>query len=245
MMIDIHTHYGEIEGGYHMPLEMQLEAMEAYGIDYALISNIECGIFHEGIEGNRKMLEMVRVHQDRLGCMLWCCENLTAEQKILFEEMYLQNQNLVKGLKIHPDIAGRRADDVCFAFYYEMGERYRLPILLHTQESPYSKMEYVVRMAKKYPNTILILGHMGLGSDGKEALEAIKEYDNIFGDTAWVRPEVVRQAEKMGISHKIMFGTDSPISGARCYGDDHYIGYYACKSQYIKGVMAENAGRIF
>lgn len=71
MMIDIHTHYGEIEGGYHMPLEMQLEAMEAYGIDYALISNIECGIFHEGIEGNRKMLEMVRVHQDRLGCMLW------------------------------------------------------------------------------------------------------------------------------------------------------------------------------
>ena len=124
---DIHTHYGVIEGGYQMPLEMQLEAMQGHGIDYALISNIECGVLHEGIEGNCKMLDMVRMHSDKLGCMLWCCENLNQEQHVLFEELYLANRDVVKGLKIHPDISGKRADDECFNFYYAMGEKYGLP----------------------------------------------------------------------------------------------------------------------
>lgn len=168
MVIDIHAHYGVIEGGYQMPLEMQLEAMQEYGIDYALISNIECGIWHEGIEGNQKMLDMVRRHSDQLGCVLWCCENLTAVEKDVFEQMYLANQDIVKGLKIHPDIAHERADAPCFDFYYAMGAKYGLPVILHTKDSLFSKVEYVVNVAKHFPNTKLILGHMQISSDGKK-----------------------------------------------------------------------------
>lgn len=188
---------------------------------------------------------MVRKNKDKLGCMLWGCENLNDNQKVTFEELYLRNRDIVKGIKIHPDISEKRADDECFDFFYLLGAKYDLPVLIHTKNTPYSSIEYIVNVAKKHPNTILILGHMDLCSDGKEALRAVKEYNNIYGDTAWVHLEVVKEAWEMGISHKIMFGTDSPISGANCYGDDYYVNYYKQQDDYMIGVMAENARRIF
>ena len=245
MIIDIHTHYGVIENGYYMPLDMLLCAMEKRGIDYALISNIECGVYHEGIDGNRKMLDMVRENSDRLGCMLWGCENLDEIQKRAFENLYLDNRDIVKGIKIHPDLSGRRADDGCFGFFYQMGERYHLPLLLHTKKGPYSSIEYVVNAAKEYPSARFILGHMDLGSDGSQALWAVKQYDNIYGDTAWVPATVAARADKMGISHKIMFGTDSPISGEGCYEDDCYEAYFMQHDNFMEGIMAGNARRIF
>ena len=245
MIIDIHTHYGVIEGGYYMPLEMLLDAMKKNGIDYALISNIECGIYHEGINSNRKMLDMVRKNRDKLGCMLWGCENSDDGQKKEFEELYLNNTDIVKGIKIHPDLSGKRADDKCFDFFYQLGGKYGLPVLLHTKKGPYSSIEYIVNAAKEHPETIFILGHMDLGSDGSEALMAVEKYDNIYGDTAWVPFDVVMKAEKMGISHKMMFGTDSPISGETCYEDACYVDYFTRNADYRKGIMADNAIRVF
>lgn len=245
MIIDIHTHYGVVKNRYDMPLDMQLYAMKKYGIDYALISNIECGINHEGINGNVKMLDMVKKHRDTLGCMLWGCENLDDTQKEEFKKIYLNHKDIVKGIKIHPDISQKRIDDECFDFFYSLAKEYSLPVLLHTKSSPYSSVEFAVNAAKKYPDTSFILGHMNLASDGNEALEAVKKYDNIYGDTAWVQIGVVKKAEKMGISHKIMFGTDSPISGEKCYEDACYINYYSHAGDYIKEIMVENAKRIF
>lgn len=245
MIIDIHTHYGVIANGYQMPLGMQLHAMDHYGIDYALISNIECGIYHEGIDGNRKMLEMVRSNRSRLGCMLWGCENLGEAQKREFESLYCDHRDIVKGIKLHPDLAGRRADSSCFDFFYQMGERYDLPVLLHTKKGPYSSIEYVVNAARVHPKTRFILGHMGLGSDGSEALAAIERYENIYGDTAWVPADVVVKVEQMGVSHKIMFGTDSPISGEDCYADACYTDYFAHRMDGFNGILADNAKRVF
>jgi len=159
--------------------------------------------------------------------------------------MYLANQDIVKGLKIHPDVAQERADSPCFDFYYAMGTKYGLPVILHTKDSLFSKVEYVVNVAKHFPNTKLILGHMQISSDGRKALEAIKTYDNLYGDTAWVKLEVVKLAYDMGISHKIMFGTDSPISGRDCYMDDYYKNYYEDTSEYMTDIMSENAKKMF
>ncbi|MBQ2923725.1 MAG: amidohydrolase family protein [Tyzzerella sp.] len=245
MIIDIHTHYGIVPGKYNMSVEMQLAAMEKYHIHYALISNIVASIEHKGISANAKMLEIVREHKDRLGCMLWANEKLDEAEKKSFEDMYLTNRDIVKGIKIHPDVSEKRADDVCFDFFYSMAAKYHLPILLHTKKNQFSSVEIVVNAAKKHPNTIFILGHMEISSNGKNALEAVKKYDNIYGDTAWVRLEVAEEAEKMGIVHKMMFGTDSPISGADCYADDYYMEYYRTDKQYIEDIFYKNAQRVF
>ena len=123
MIIDIHAHYGIVPDKYNMSIEMQLEAMDKYQIDYALISSIEAASEGEGIEANARMLEIVRKHKDKFGCMLWANEKLNEAEKASFEELYLANRDIVKGIKIHPDVSGKRADDASFDLFLFDGSK--------------------------------------------------------------------------------------------------------------------------
>ena len=122
---------------------------------------------------------------------------------------------------------------------------YSLPVLIHTKNNMFSGIEYVINVAKEHPDMNIILGHMGAGTDGKESLEAIKLYDNIYGDTAWVRADVVKQAESLGIGHKIMFGTDSPIGQMDRYALPIHAEYFSLEGELMKGIMGETAKMLF
>jgi len=67
---------------------------------------------------------------------------------------------------------------------------------------------------------------MGLGTDNEKAIELIAKLPNLYGDTAWVRPEKVLRAIKICGSHKILFGTDNPINGVDTYDDDNFYNFY-------------------
>lgn len=244
MIIDIHTHCGVVDGKFNMPVKIQLEAMEKYRIDYALISNIECGYAKERA-GNEYMLDIVKKYPEKFGGMLWCSGDGACDIS-RFEKMYLENRKYIKGLKIHPDISGIRFDDKRFTPYILLAEKYSLPILIHTQDTDFSKISYVVNVAEEFKNVKFILGHMSLCSDGAEALAALKNYENIYADTAWVKYGVVKQAFKDGTSDKIMFGTDSPIGGLDTCGDKScYTDYYSSADAFINNIMYKNAVRIF
>jgi len=246
MIIDMHAHCGVVENGHKMPIENQLYGMEKYGIDYAIISNVECGECHDCIEGNKRALEIVKQYRDKFSCMLWATEDLTEEEKNQFEELYLQNKDLIKGLKVHPDISKTAVDSPCFDYVYRMAEKYDLPVLLHTNNTEFSSIEKSVNAAKKYPKARFILGHMDISSDDCiEALNAVRDYDNIYGDTCWIWLDAVKKANEMGIIHKMMFGTDSPISGKDTYMDVYYKDYYTFDADYMRDVMCENARKFF
>lgn len=51
-------------------------------------------------------------------------------------------------------------------------------------------------MALKYPNVNFVMCHMGLATDNQEAIELIAKLPNLYGDTAWVRADMVYQAIK-------------------------------------------------
>lgn len=54
-------------------------------------------------------------------------------------------------------------------------------------------------MAEKYKNVNFIMGHMGLETDNKEAIELIGKLPNLYGDTAWIDPEhVIKMIRKYG-----------------------------------------------
>jgi predicted TIM-barrel fold metal-dependent hydrolase len=245
MIIDIHTHFGDTEGRTYMPVSLQLKNMEDNGIDYALISNISCGYEKKEIEYNKKLLDMIRENKDKLGCMLWVCPGITKEEREEFLNMYLENKDIVKGLKVHPDISRKMPHDEDFDYYYEMAEKYSLPVLIHTQDNTHSKISYFVNAAKKFPKVKFIMAHMGNGSDGMEALDALETYENIYADTAWVSFELVKKAIADGYSHKIMFGTDNPIIGSDCYILDDYKPFKEDGTEEMARIMYKNAKEIF
>ena len=78
----------------------------------------------------------------------------------------------------------------------------------------------------------------------------IQPYPNVYGDTCWVKPEVIKQAEEMGIAHKIMFGTDSPINSAYTYEDpvyynDLYSNTIGLSEETWEGVAHKNTEEFF
>ena len=109
-----------------------------------------------------------------------------------------------------------------------------------------SDIKYVVNAAKKYPKTLFVMAHMDISSDDcEEALQAVRDNENICGDTSWVKLDAVKKAAQMGIDHKMMFGTDNPIDNKDRYMDVYYVDYYTLEEPYMKGVMYDNAKKVF
>lgn len=245
MIIDIHAHIGIVKGKFNMPPEFQLEGMKKYNIDYALISNIACGYGDFELEGNIEAVKTAREHQAKLGVMLWCAPSEMTDIKA-FEKLYTDNKDIIKGLKIHPDISGIRADSEAFYPYLSLAGKYSLPVLFHTQDTDFSKVSYVLNASELFPDVKMILGHMSLTSDNIEALEAVKNYKNIYADTAWVKSDIIERAKNSCAEDKIMFGTDSPIGGPDTYGDrKYYPEYYKKTGATAEKVMYKNAVKLF
>lgn len=259
--IDMHAHIGIVPGKYFMPPEDQLAGMEKYHIPYAIISNIACGeSFLTSSPGqdlqydcNKESIDVARAHPGKFGVMLWGCPNTKiggAGCNAAFEQLYLDNRDIVKGIKIHPDLSNLKANDPLIEPYLQMAEKYDLPVLFHTCNTQYSKLSYLQDMIEKYPKVRFILGHQSMCSDGQESLQMIAKYPNVYGDTCWVKPEVVKQAEEMGIAHKIMFGTDSPINCAYTYEDavyynDLYSNAIGLRPETLEAVAHKNAEEFF
>lgn len=245
MIIDIHAHIGIVKGKFNMPPEFQLEGMKKYNIDYALISNIACGYGDFELEGNIEAVKTAREHRDKLGVMLWCAPSEKTDIKA-FKKLYTDNSDIIKGLKIHPDISGKRADSEAFFPYLSLAGKYSLPVLFHTQDTDFSKVSYVLNASELFTDVKMILGHMSLTSDNTEALEAVKNHKNIYADTAWVKSDIIERAKNSCAEDKIMFGTDSPIGGPDTYGDrKYYPEYYKKTGAAAEKVMYKNAAKLF
>ncbi len=243
MIIDVHTHLGFVEGKFDMRLNVLLESMEKYNITYCLVSSIDA-LFFDAIDGNEKMINEIAPYSDKLGVMLSCNPEMDVDA---LEKQYLSHRDVVKGLKIHPDIANTTLNSGKYDTVLEFAGKYHLPIIVHTHDNGISDIAFVEESAKKFPNVDFILGHMGILSNNENALNAIKNFDNIYGDTSWVKYSTVEKAKEMGIEHKIFFGTDAPIAGFDTFGDKEYYvpDYYNKTDKLNKMVMFQNANKYF
>lgn len=239
MVIDIHTHIGVKKNSFNMPKDMLLKSMDKYGIDYALVSDLEAG-FGSSFRKNAELIAFAKQNHKRIGVLLWCNPGDKIED---LEKLYTESPGIIKGIKIHPDIAGTPISDQSFEASLSFAEKYRLPVLVHTKYNEFSRTEFAITAAVRHPKTFFILAHMEICSDNNASLQAIKKYPNIYGDTAWVKYDIVARAEQAGVRHKILFGTDNPIAGEETYADKTYYKAYFDKMD--ADIMYENAKKVF
>lgn len=262
MIIDSHVHIGSVLK-FNMPKEMVLESMKKYNIDYSLISNIECAEFdfkqikldskytHTQIEANTKAIKFAKDNIKKIGVLLWAkpaTEGCTKE----FEELLINNRHVIYGIKIHPFHSKISFDSNEVQEYIKLAEKYELPVLTHTANDENSYCQKVYNMAKKYPKVNFIMGHMGLCTDNKEAIELIQKSPNLYGDTAWVQPEhSINMIKKYG-SEKLLFGTDNPIDGLDTYAHPTICSIYlsdefknSISKEDYDNVMFKNAIKLF
>jgi len=261
MVIDSHVHIGKVLN-FNMPEEMVLASMEKYGIDFSLVSNVEASevdhdqklipkeLQFDQIELNKKTIEFAKKNPKKIGALLWI-KPLTDSCTKEFEELIIKNRELVYGIKVHPYHSKTAFNSREVEKYIELARKYSLPVVTHTANDYDSNPELVYEVALKNPDINFVMVHMGLGTDNEKAIELISKLPNLYGDITWVAPEKALKAIKVCGSHKILFGTDSPINGLDTYDDDNFYNFYfrdikniLSKEDYEK-LMLKNALKLF
>ena len=182
------------------------------------------------------MLRLVRQHAKRIGAFMWIKPRLESCDQD-FEDMIASNRDIIYGIKVHPYHSKMAFNSDKVQEYIRLAQKYDLPL--------------VYDMALKYPNVNFVMCHMGLATDNQEAIELIAKLPNLYGDTAWVRADMVYQAIKICGSDKILFGTDNPINGLDTYNDDDFYNKYftELKSKLTQSefeqLMITNAKKLF
>jgi len=107
------------------------------------------------------------------------------------------------GIKLHPIVECFRPDHPYFNKFFKIVDELRLPILIHSGEG-FSAPGLVVKVAKKHPNTIVILAHLREG-----CIAALRESSNIYVETSGTLPEFVELATDAD-KNRVLFGSDVP-----------------------------------
>ncbi|MEW6173947.1 MAG: amidohydrolase family protein [Bacillota bacterium] len=89
---------------------------------------------------------------------------------------------------------------------------YGHPVYSHVVFSPGASTTRFVALARQFPKTSFILGHMGFGPADREALEAAVELENFFLETSTGSFLHIKESVKAAGPDKIIFGSEFPLS---------------------------------
>lgn len=228
MMIDMHVHIGGEDLGFQMNENMVIEAMDKYGIDFAIVSNGDAGevdhqqkLIPEQLQTSQedalaRTIAFAKKYPGKIGVAVWV-KPLTQGMTKELEEMVYANKDIIYAIKLHPYHSHIAPTDERVLPYIELAEKLNVPVISHTGNNADDSPVHLCELAKMFPKVSFIMAHMGLETDNKEALELLGKADNLYGDTAWVPMSTTIKAIKMYGSKRIMFGSDMPIDGVDTY----------------------------
>lgn len=121
------------------------------------------------------------------------------------------------GVKLHPDIQQFKIDDYRCLKIYELCEKYRLPILMHTGDYRYdfSNPNRVLPVMKIYTNLTMVGAHLGGWSVWNDAVEKLVDLPNFYVDCCscmmYIDCERVEEIIRIYGADRVLFGTDYPL----------------------------------
>ena len=253
-LIDIHAHIGSFKG-YDLSTPTLLDNIQRYGIQLALISNIDGAELPQTqnldeIKANQATAEHVRRYPDRLRGLVWIRPNDGAPATV---EPFLQDSiatgpspKVFVGIKFHPDMNNFPADDPRVDGYLQLCEKYALPAVFHSGSDDTSNAapRRIYAAARRHPNVPIILYHMGFLGPHNAAIAVVKESlargdAQLYLETAQADPTAVLQAIKTLSSARVLFGTD-----ATYYGKTHYEKYAALLRRLKNELPAEDFAKV-
>ena len=241
------------------PLDVNIAGtVQTDNIKKVLVSNIdaithynkdEIGIPAEDIEfikdetsANKETINFFK-ENNTYEVMLVCQPAKTNGSADKIRNLIEHNQGKIAGMKFHPVENHLRADSELYDDYLKLAEEYKLPCLFHSEvaidyilncekeELSPADPEYIYTLAKRHPNTPIILGHTGLGGEiaHQKAIgiieQSLKNKDaKLYAEISWMdyskgklkeKPENILALIRMLKSHnaldRILFGTDAPL----------------------------------
>ncbi len=214
MIIDIHVHILE---PWNQPKHARrlLDLADRFGIDKMCIflgkDLKRYKNAREVRETNDLALDMMRRYPDRF--IGFCFLNPRAGKKCL-EELNRCIEAGMRGIKLWTECA---CDNPLVFPIVERAIKFNVPILQHTwkitggQDADHSDPDQFVRLARRYPEARLVLGHTG--GNWAYGLRAVRHLPNVWTDTAGGNAfdGLVELACREVGPHRVLFGSDVPV----------------------------------
>lgn len=222
IIYDAHIHYGleeaivehNIVPIIHGKPDSLIGALDKYGISKAVVlppdRMLNPPVDVDFRQMNEAVAELIALYPDRLlGAMRL---NPLFGEKFVWETIrYFVEERGLRGIKLVS-----RAD-----FYnpsnlkvmgpvLEAAGQYDITIVFHSGHPSRDIPSLQAYGARHYPNTRVVLAHMGLHDFVSDAIIACKELPNVFADMSQAWPYDVKAfVAKVG-SEKLMYGSDAP-----------------------------------
>jgi len=210
-VIDTHGHLGPFHGIY-MPeaaLDAMVAGMDRYGYECMILSP-HSALTGDTREGNREMIAATHKHSGRV--YGYCTINPNFPHDVARELDTCLAQPGVVGIKLHPSMHEYPADGPKYAPAWERANHDRLMLLCHTWgDDPACGVRTMRKMAEKYPQVRLLLGHSCYGA-WEAAIALAVEFPNVYLEltAAYHAYGLLEWMCRDAGSEKVLFGTDYP-----------------------------------
>ncbi|HOZ49434.1 MAG TPA: amidohydrolase family protein [Candidatus Hydrogenedentes bacterium] len=224
MLIDCHMHVrgrpdGSLDEEY---CDRTIEAGDLLGIDVFCISDIDLtgGARYERFhQANDRVKQAVERYPGRyLG---YCFVNPGDPRALDEVRQRVRDEGFI-GVKLYHQY---RIDEPVQEPLLELATAWQIPVLMHAghptdpdtmaRQPRISDAAHFVRAARRFPEAILIEGHIGGGGDWEWALKHLREAPSVYLDTSgsvvdeWL---VDRCVESIGVE-RLLFATDMTMEG--------------------------------
>lgn len=186
-----------------------LRAMDAVGVDRAVIAPPDRHLAVLNREGNAAMLRAARTYRARF--IPACAANPWHGEQALAEVRH----SLAEGARlvvVHPFVQGFQLNDELIFPLLELVAAESVPVYVHTGLPGNSTPWQLVDLAEHFPAVDFIMGHCGATDFWNDIIEAVKAAGNIFLEASLARPfSFAGYIKELGRSKGIM-GSFAPVN---------------------------------
>lgn len=211
MIIDAHMHLGEdLIYNTNDDEAVILQYMEENGIGGAIL---QTGMkTYDDRKANLRIFELTKQYPGMFWGITALSPHMPEEEYWAFAKWTVEELGF-KGLKLHPGAFACMPTSPQARKAFDTAAKLEIPLMIHTGNGvPTALPSMVIPMALKYPQLKIVLAHAGGGMYGCEALVAAQVCPNIYLETSWCPPNMVKSfVDEIGCA-RIMFGTDVPIN---------------------------------
>lgn len=241
-VIDIHGHIGYWYNFSIPEVSMQslVRSMDYYGINLSIVS-ATASIANDFAYGNDLVCELLSKYPDRFAGYIGLNPLYPKESEAEIERCWYTKAGFV-GLKLHPETHAYEFDSTICDNIYKFACIKKCPVLIHVWGK--ANTLKCLKIAEKFPEMSLIMGHSGGPDANTEAVEVAKRCPNVYLDLtgSWVYEGVLEYFVSEVGSKRIVFGTDQPfVDGRPNLGR---VGYAMINDEEKKDIYGRNSKNI-